>query len=276
MDLSLLVPRFPVPFLELLCEQTDWKTVLALVSVDKREAPMRFFWISERSIVDIGRLGGGAVARKSALAKLTTAWPRLVLQQTVKRQGVRISRLTALTRLVFDVNAPLKRVPPVEQLVFGDRFNQSLRRLTLPSNLRVVRFGGCFNRDLPVSWPDTVVELELGLMFSRELRVLPPRLERLKLGLDFKHRLSNTKLPATLQLIEFGSEYGEALGDPFDGVEWPLALRRVILVSKFFDGSLKSFVGLPNLKEIRLSTAYTALAQEPIPDAIESAVKIMW
>jgi hypothetical protein len=45
-----LSPRFPQPFLDAL-GTLSWRTVLALTSVDKRESPMRCYWINDKSAV---------------------------------------------------------------------------------------------------------------------------------------------------------------------------------------------------------------------------------
>lgn len=70
------LPRFPVPFLEALLAYLPWQTVLNLVSVDKREAPVRHFLINQKGIVRGGQL-------ETAAAELMfDKYPKLQLAQT--------------------------------------------------------------------------------------------------------------------------------------------------------------------------------------------------
>jgi hypothetical protein len=72
-----LPPRFPQPFLDLLAMHSSWRSVLVLSSVDRREAPMRTYWINEKSaVIEL------AIENRDELSSFLTRFPHCVRRAT--------------------------------------------------------------------------------------------------------------------------------------------------------------------------------------------------
>ena len=112
----------------------------------------------------------------------------------------------------------------LQSLTFGDEFNQSLDGVTLPSNLQSLTFGGAFNQSLEgVTLPSNLQSLTFGDWFNQSLdRVtLPSNLQSLTFGYEFNQSLDRVTLPSNLQSLTFGKRFNQSL----DGVTLPSGLH---------------------------------------------------
>jgi hypothetical protein len=59
----------------------------------------------------------------------------------------------------------------LQNLTFGELFDQNLDKMTWPSNLQTLTFGAAFNQSLErVSWPCTLRSLTFGEEFNQNLQ----------------------------------------------------------------------------------------------------------
>ena len=89
-------------------------------------------------------------------------------------------------------------------LNFGDKFNQNLNEVHLPSFLESLTFGNNFNQSLDL--------------------VTFPQLLSLTFGERFNQSLEHVALPRTLRSLKFGYEYDQ----PLEHVKWPDALEEFL------------------------------------------------
>lgn len=127
-----------------------------------------------------------------------------------------------LTTSSFDLNS----IPnSVEEIVFGDTFNQPLtylpkevKKITfgfnynqligygdLPDSIEYLEFGYKFNNVI-IKYPSNLKILKFGRNYSSKIDNLPEGLIELEINERFNNKLSN--LPATLEILRF-NEYAE-------------------------------------------------------------------
>lgn len=232
---SELLPRFPQPFLDLLAALVPVRVVLALTSVDRREAPMRALWLASRFVVVVNRFRGDEAGLNVFVARL----PRCVVKQTVRHDGepipacvsplhvrcdVSLRRAVALalppslTHLTFDDNRSLHTLalpPSLTHLTLGDQFYLPLDDVALPAALTSLTFGCYFNQPLDgVTLPASLTHLTFGRAFNQSLdRVaLPASLTHLVVGDCFNKPLANVRLPPSLRLLSLSVYYNAPLG----------------------------------------------------------------
>jgi hypothetical protein len=163
-------------------------------------------------------------------------------------------------------NFNLESIPStVEELEFGDEFNQELKYL--PKNLKKLIFG--FNFKYPIGQnvlPDTIEHLVFRYNFNNRITRYPDNLKYLKFGRNYSQRLDNLpaklihlvinerfhekiqNLPPSLRILEFDdlAEFNEEL-------ELPDSLEILILGKYFRSRKLKN---IPNgLKKIKISNS---------------------
>lgn len=153
--MSVPSPRFPQPFLDLLGTFCSWRSVLALTSVDRREAPMREYWINDKSAVL--ELAIEIEHRDELLPSFVTRFPRCVRRRT--------SSLFAAT--VFFSGAVLKRSRVFDQ--------EALDNAALRKSLRLHEYisGGIVLGD---ELESITLHEDFGYVTSRFLFDLPPEL----------------------------------------------------------------------------------------------------
>lgn len=173
-------------------------------------------------------------------------------------------------RLSSDENGWFSSMWGVREMVFGEKFNQSVRDIVWPGGLRELTFGCSFNQAVNgVVWPLGLKRLRFGKSFNKAVDgVAWPRfLEHVTFGQAFAQPCANTGWPATLREITFGQEYNQPLSSeslppaleqltlghkfnrPIDGVvSWPPTLR-VLTFGWHFNQSLKG-VALPRTLEV--------------------------
>jgi hypothetical protein len=116
-------------------------------------------------------------------------------------------------------NFNLKTIPEsVEEIEFGDNFNQSLDYL--PSNIKKITFGFNFCPFI-INLTNSIEHLEFGYNFNGSIHKYPSNLKYLKFGRNFNQPINNlpegltsllinerynsviNKLPSTLEILEF-------------------------------------------------------------------------
>ena len=145
----LALPRFPQPFLDLLALYSPWRDVLSLVSVDKREAPMRHCWINDTGLVNVH-----LVRCQADLRLFRACFPRCVVLQKVL-DGSDVSPHATRVTLCDEFDEPLANLvlpPHVTHLTLGAMFgwlcHSPFGGALLPSSLTHLTFGCNFDRPL--------------------------------------------------------------------------------------------------------------------------------
>ncbi len=108
----------------------------------------------------------------------------------------------------------------IEELEFGDDFNQDLNTINFLQNLKKLIFGFYFNFNID-DLPNSIEYLILGSNFNNRINKYPSNLQYLKFGKNFSQCIDNlpeglislyinenfhhliTKLPSTLEILEF-------------------------------------------------------------------------
>jgi hypothetical protein len=244
--MSQQLPRFPVPFLELMLEYLPWPDVLALASVDTREAPGRKVMF-ERGLVRVGDMSGWV--NRFEFEQMLLNHPNLYVVQTevASLKGVCDRAKEISFDDEFDDNCQLYVWPPnVKRLTFGTSFGShgyidldhldtcgqfiltSQKLKNLPSALEYLRFDGDPHLH-GVAYPKGLKELDLGYseVFDRSLQwiKLPSTLVRLNLGEQFNHSLAGVQLPITLNSLVLGDSFVQDLSQ----IIWPPNLTRLHL-----------------------------------------------
>ena len=120
----------------------------------------------------------------------------------------------------------------LQNLTFGNEFNQPLDRVSLPSGLQSLTFGNKFNQRLDgVSLPSGLQSLRLGYRFNQIVEgvSLPSGLQNLTFGNEFNQRLDGVSLPSGLQCLTFGHRFNQTL----EGVSLPSGLQNLTFGSEF-------------------------------------------
>lgn len=150
----------------------------------------------------------------------------------------------------------LKQIPDsVEEIVFGDTFNQHLTYL--PKEVKKITFG--FNYNQPIGYgnlPDGIEYLEFGYNFNNTINKYPSNLKILKFGRNYSSKIENlpyglveleinerfnnklSNLPTTLEILRF-NEYAEYLH--LDKLELPDSIKILQL------GKYHKQMGIKNL-----------------------------
>lgn len=123
----------------------------------------------------------------------------------------------------------VEKLPDVRSLQFGDYFDQPIHYL--PTNLKYLTFGLCFNRSLNNVLPTHLKYLELGCYFNQPLDLshlshlkhlifgqhfnqsidhcLPSQLKHLELGCYFNQPIK--VLPSGLKYLQFGDNFNQPI-----------------------------------------------------------------
>jgi hypothetical protein len=266
------LPRFPQTFLDRLKSLVRWEDVLSLVSVDRREAPMRLYWLREHSIVVFEAVGYRHLV--DAFAKKLHG--RCAVWQTVQSSRTRI--YDHVYRLSVECNASLDRwttkvwlLTSLVSIEFGRTFKERFSPAQFPASLRHLAVNS--SRDL-AELPTQLESLELGnFMWDIQLsRLVLPHLTELKFGTTriisrFNEPLDHVSFATQLPRLERMDMF--AMFDrPLPPLEsWPLTLT-----SLRFAALNQQLVAWPNLRELVLEGNFTRpLAETPLP-ALERLV----
>ncbi|CAN0290720.1 unnamed protein product [Scytosiphon promiscuus] len=149
-------------------------------------------------------------------------WPRRLCAIRIDCNSVSIRRLTG--GVVWPTS--------LQQISFGDSFNQLLWRVALPESLRQLTFGDSFNQSAKdIMWPSSLQQLTFGEQFDRPIEgvVWPTSLQRLTFGYDFNRPLVGVVWPTSLQQLTFGKWFDQ----PIREVVWPASLHRLTFADDF-------------------------------------------
>jgi hypothetical protein len=298
----LLAPRFPQPFLDNLggLGLLPWRTILWLTSVDKREAPMRDFWINEKSIVQLRFIAYACDDELVHAHAFFTRFPRCAVAQSVRRPSDKIALRT--THLHIEGGFPVCRLlsPPLAAIthITFNWFNQRLDGVALPLSLLSLTFGALFNQRLDgVVLPSSITHLTFCDDFDQPLHnvTLPASLTHLSFDGRFNQPLNNVALPASIVSLTLGCAFVDAFSSSstfnqsLDGVTLPTSLKRLtfgsdfnrpldnvalpsslthVTFGKWFNQGLDCLTRLPCLQSIGVAREYN----RPVPPSIAHLV----
>lgn len=209
------LPRFPQPFLELLSNISTWRDILSLLSVDKREEPMRRFWINFHSMV---------LAQAPRLGELTLfchTYPQCIVYDKIISARQHMRKETS--QLVFKAAIPkildFSQLPNLTNISFDWNvdINANFNNIIWPLAITKL-FIGVYNLSIVPKLPNSVVELCLPHTRTQHLIKWPNSLKILHL--DGIHE--QTKLPKTLTHLHVGfvSMYRKQ-------PDWPISLTHL-------------------------------------------------
>lgn len=174
-----------------------------------------------------------------------SAWNRVVAREheAVEPMGVpglRISRVTwdDPARSPGDVVWPAC----LQELIFGDDFNQPIESVLWPSSLQSQAFGVEFNQPVErVKWPMSLKQLTFGQYFNHPVEGVSWRLslEKLTLGHDLDRPIEGLACPSSLEELAFMGRFDECV----ETVAGRLLYDRLLLVPGSTD-PLKGSLGL--------------------------------
>lgn len=102
----------------------------------------------------------------------------------------------------------LETIPDyVEEIIFGDDFNQQLNYL--PTNIKKITFGFNFRYDINYNLLDSIEYLEFGYNFNNIIYKYPSNLKVLKFGRNFSNNLNN--LPEGLIELEINERFNSTI-----------------------------------------------------------------
>eukprot|EP00904_Undaria_pinnatifida_P001034 jgi/Undpi1/10931/HiC_scaffold_3.g01457.m1 len=142
----------------------------------------------------------------------------------------------------------------LKRLKFGREFNRTIRSADWPASLRHLTFGNWFNQALEsVVWPTELQTLSFGDLFNMpvEAVVWPPSLLQLSLGFCFNQPIAEVAWPASLESLTFGHNFNQ----PLDGIVWPSSLRRLTF-GHCFDRSLDRVQFPPRLQDLSFGKSF--------------------
>jgi hypothetical protein len=251
------LPRFPLPFLEVLCDVLDWEDVVALASIDKREAPSRTALFAARGAVILhgARIDADLKAMFDAhpglrSCQLGVCDANEVLPHALALHFADTVRDLAnckwpagIKSIVFD--ATLLSVCTLPSCLQELRLNgppyvlRSPHEIAWPQNLRYLRFFD--SRPLASeSLPRTLERLEIWGNFSHapDGFVVPEALIELTLSRQFNHSLDLVAWNSRLEKLTFqGAKNDQGVPPVFnqriDRVAWPDSLRHIELGDSF-------------------------------------------
>jgi hypothetical protein len=240
------LPRFPAPLLELLRAFVSWRNVLNLTSVDKREAPMRKFWLLEHSLLKMSKV----------LPEDYNHWLPMMLVSQEVNVAMPMPLHPRCVELSLNLNVPLQQLrdatgawpPLLTSLRLGSKFDRQLGN-SLPPTLVKLWIEGKLGEEFffnDTKWPSGLVELRLDA-YDNMIFTLPPTLRSLDLSLsDFQWALPEALLRelTALENLELGNDFDFAL--PF----LPPSLTSLKLGS-LWNHDVSHLV-LPNLRELVL------------------------
>lgn len=147
---------------------------------------------------------------------------------------------TGLKKLHMDLNfqQSIQGVVPLlpgmlQELRFGDHFNQRLDGIDLPRELKKLAFGDSFNRPIEKNhalFPPQLEQLEFGLRFNQPIAavVWPTSLRELTFSDSFNQPVSGVSWPENLHTLQFGRTFDQ----PFPSF-WPSTLSRLRVGKNF-------------------------------------------
>ncbi|CAN0208747.1 unnamed protein product [Scytosiphon promiscuus] len=193
-------------------------------------------------------------------------WPRGL-------RGIKIDcNSVSITRLTGGVVWP----PSLQQISFGNSFNQSLWRVALPECLRQLKFGRRFNQSIEeVVWPTSLQQLTFGDSFHQPIREVlwPASLQPLTFGDGFDRQIEGVVWPTSLQQLTFGDSFNQPIREvlwpstlqhltfgygfnrPIEGVGWPTSLQQLTFRGAF-NQPIQQVLWPPTLRVLTLKYVF--------------------
>ncbi|CAN0347245.1 unnamed protein product, partial [Ectocarpus sp. 12 AP-2014] len=140
-----------------------------------------------------------------------------------------------LKRLVFYSERSVNSVlwpACLQQLSFGDYFNQPIIGVAWPASLQRLSFGREFNQPIiGAVWPVSLRQLSFGPMFNQPILgvMWPVCLRRLSFSFKFNHPIVGVVWPASLQRLSLGFGFNQ----PVVGAVWPPSLQQLTFCGTF-------------------------------------------
>jgi hypothetical protein len=125
------------------------------------------------------------------------------------------------------VNVSLLSANGIENIVFGELFNQSVDNLVV--GIKSIVFGHEFNQNVD-NLPEGLEMIEFGSLFNQPVDSLPASIKRVVFGGNFNQTVD--KLPAGLLYVEFGYEFTQSIDNLPDSIthlifRWGLFRRTI-------------------------------------------------
>jgi hypothetical protein len=179
-------PRFPQPFLESLLDVAPWADVLSLVSVDKREAVSRRWFIAARCVMLMSGISGHMPNGPS---------PHVITQFP----GLRVDYMSH----AWDC--------PDGATGFAVETEETSRNYQIPHT--VTKFGISVNVFCEVKWPAALTHLYINkIVLLPEEIPLPPSVISIVFGIDFTCPTKHFIWPQALRRLEFHQKYTHKIG----------------------------------------------------------------
>lgn len=165
-------------------------------------------------------------------------------------------------RIDLDFHQPIRDVMPLlpatlEEVAFGNTFNQPLGGVEWPDGLKKVAFGASFNKpieDDSVRFPPHLEELEFGFRFNQQIAHVawPASLQYLTFRDHFNQPVAAVCWPEGLKELRFGRMFDRPFSSGGEAVRWPTRLCKLAL-GKNFNQPVHAFCLPPSLAELELS-----------------------
>ena len=120
----------------------------------------------------------------------------------------------------------------LQNLTFGEYFDQSMDNVTLPSGLQSLTFGANYNKSMDnVALPSGLQSLTFRYRFNQSMDnvALPSGFQSLTFGTHFNQSMANVALPSSLQSLTFGTAFNQSM----DNVTLPSGLQSLTFGAGF-------------------------------------------
>ena len=278
----------PTNTLELVCLdlcvtcRSCWDIPTRTVTVTA-DTPRRLWLRGNQGMFRKNKPGAKRVPPVTVRAMAVAMWPRGV--QARLREGERRAATKATTggvlkgcilRLCRIRPSPLWWLHAVQELTFGQFFNQPVVGVVWPPSLQQLSFGDCFNQPIVgIVWPTSLQQLSFGQFFNQTVAgvVWPPSLEQLSLGQFFNKPVAGVVWPASLQQLSFGDDFnqpiagavlpaslqqlsfGHGFNRSISGVVWPAFLQQLSF-GEFFNQPINEVVWPASLRRLSFGAVF--------------------
>ena len=155
----------------------------------------------------------------------------------------------------------LESIPnSVEEIIFGDNFNQKITYL--PKEVKKITFG--FNYNQPISsgdLPDSIEYLEFGYNFNNTISKYPSNLKILKFGRNYSSKIEN--LPDGLVELEINERFNNKLSNLQETLE-------ILRFDEYGEYSHLDKLELPNsIKILQFGKYQKQMSIKNIPKSLE-------
>ncbi|CAM9420406.1 unnamed protein product [Ectocarpus fasciculatus] len=142
----------------------------------------------------------------------------------------------------------------LQQLSFGDDFDQSIVGAVWPVSLQLLSFGREFNQAIVGAvWPPSLLRLSFGREFNQPIVGVewPVSLQQLSFGFQFNQPIVGVVWRASLQKLSFGCKFNQ----PITGAAWPASLQQLSFEG-LFNQPIVDVVWPTSLKQLSFGDDY--------------------